>query len=103
MQLMVDANDDPSTPAYKQIEEMVEAQVCVIQQVAAGPTCRVSPSAAGFDGCQMLLSEPAAGYWHAIHKWDSISALIISLHDACMAIRKTCQLMRPAKRIVRGF
>ncbi|CAK0782804.1 hypothetical protein CVIRNUC_005999 [Coccomyxa viridis] len=26
VQLMVDANDDPSTPAYKRIEEMVEAQ-----------------------------------------------------------------------------
>ena len=26
---MVDANDDPATPAYKQIEEIVESQVCV--------------------------------------------------------------------------
>ena len=41
MQLMVDANDDPSTPAYKQIEEMVESQVCVTGQLATGPPCRL--------------------------------------------------------------
>ena len=28
VQLMVDANDDSSTSAYKQIEELVESQVC---------------------------------------------------------------------------
>ncbi len=27
MKLMVDANDDPQTPAYKEIEQLVEAQV----------------------------------------------------------------------------
>ena len=36
MQLMVDANDDPSTPVYKQIEELVESQVYLTPQDAAG-------------------------------------------------------------------
>ena len=58
---MVDANDDPSTPAYKQIEEMVEAQVCVTQQAALYFTLQ------NLFKCSRLCWRPNARYWNSIH------------------------------------
>ena len=83
VQLMVDANDDASTPAYKQIEEMVEAQVHLTQQVAVGPPCRYFQLQQALLAVQVPVHEPLAGSWQQIHKEGSVSAYctrITSLH-----------------------
>ena len=85
MQLMVDANDDPSTPAYKQIEELVESQVCIDQHVQRSTLL----------GNEMPLKEHSAGDWRSFHRGDPVTAAVTPLQNACMGMRRARQLMSP--------